>query len=378
MKEKIRVAVVYGGKSGEHEVSLQSGASVIHHLDKNRFDVIPVSIDKNGKWQFNDLQLIEKSKSKALPIFQHAPEMMLVAQGNGKASLASVQKIENNNSLQDIDVVFPVMHGPLYEDGAIQGLLELADVAYVGSGVLGSAIGMDKDVAKRLVEAACVPVVPYLCLKREHFLRSKETSISAIKQSLSLPIFVKPVNMGSSVGVHKVKHWDDLLPALEDAFLYDRKVLVEKGINAREIELAVLEEINGSTFVSVAGEIIPSSQHEFYSYDAKYLDESGAALKLPADLTSSQKNEAKEIASKCFAALECSGMARVDLFLDKDTNKLYFNEVNTIPGFTAISMYPKMMEASGIPYPELLARLIQLALHQHEAKKGLKRDFSAK
>lgn len=366
--KKIRVVVLYGGKSGEHEVSLQSAASVIQHLDRDRFEVIPVSIDKQGRWQWNDLALIEESRRKALPIFQNAPEMRLEPQSSGPTML---QPVTGGGTGRPVDVFFPVMHGPLCEDGTIQGMLELADVAYVGSGVLGSAIGMDKDVAKRLAGAAGIPVAPYVALKREQFDADPKAAMAAAK-SLSLPVFVKPVNMGSSVGVHKVKRWEDLAAALADAFQYDRKVLVEQGIDAREIELAVLED--EPLFVSVPSEI-RAVGHEFYSYEAKYLDASGSSYDLPAKLSPEETRRAQEIARLAFTALECEGMARVDLFLDRKSGELFFNEVNTIPGFTAISMYPKMMEASGIPYPELLTRLIELALRRHQQKRKLKREF---
>jgi D-alanine-D-alanine ligase len=366
--KKIRVAVLYGGKSGEHEVSLQSAASVIQHLDRSRFEVVPVSIDKSGRWQWNDLALIEASKGKALPIFQNSPELRLQSQADGKTLLQPL----SGGQGKAVDVFFPVMHGPLCEDGTVQGMLELADVAYVGSGVLGSAIGMDKDVAKRLAKAAGVPVAPYLCVKRETYDANKAAALLEAKK-LRLPVFVKPVNMGSSVGVHKVKKWEDLETALQDAFQYDRKVLIEQGVNAREIELAVLD--GDPLFVSTPSEIRALGKHEFYSYEAKYLDESGSSYDLPAKLSAGETKRAQEIALSAFTALECEGMARVDLFLDRDSGEFFFNEVNTIPGFTSISMYPKMMEASGVPYPELLTRLIELALRRHEAKQKLKRDF---
>lgn len=369
--KKIRVVVLYGGKSGEHEVSLQSAASVIQHLDRTRFEVIPVSIDKNGRWQWNDLALIEESRRKALPIFQNAPEMRLQPQASGPALLQPI----SGGSGKSVDVFFPVMHGPLCEDGTVQGMLELAEVAYVGSGVLGSAIGMDKDVAKRLAKAAGVPVAPYISIKRESYDRQKSAVITEAKK-LKLPVFVKPVNMGSSVGVHKVKRWEDLEAALADAFLYDRKVLIEQGVNAREIELAVLED--QPLFVSLPSEIRALGNHEFYSYEAKYLDEAGSSYDMPAKLSSAETKRAQEIALLAFQALECEGMARVDLFLDRDSGEFFFNEVNTIPGFTSISMYPKMMEASGIPYPELLTRLVEIALRRQAEKQRLKREFHAK
>lgn len=368
--KKIRVAVLYGGKSGEHEVSLQSAASVLRHLDRERFDVLPISIDKSGKWQWNDLKLIQQGSS--LPIFADAPEMRLTPQGDGRAALEPIAA-PSAPSFQDIDVFFPVMHGPLCEDGAIQGLLELADVAYVGSGVLGSALNMDKDVAKRLAAAAGLPIAPYLALSKARF-EMEPSCWREAQTKLTLPVFVKPANMGSSVGVHKVKRWEDLEAALRDAFQYDLKVLIEQGIDAREIEVAVLEE--EPLFISVPSEITASGKHEFYSYEAKYLDAEGATIQLPADITTAQAEEVKRLAAQAFRALECAGMARADFFLERGSGRLFFNEVNTIPGFTSISMYPKMMEASGLPYPKLLTRLVELALARHKAKHALKRDFS--
>lgn len=366
--KKIRVAVLYGGKSGEHEVSLQSGASVIQALDRDRFEVIPVSIDKTGKWQWNDLKLIEQAQAKALPIFRDAPEMRLAPQPDGRASLEPVRAGAGN--FRDIDVIFPVMHGPLCEDGTIQGLLELADVAYVGSGVLGSALGMDKDIAKRLAKLAGVPVAPYLAANRG---LSPAQIESRARKELRLPVFVKPCNMGSSVGVHKVKDWGSLAAAIHDAFRYDDKILVEQGVNAREVEVAVLDGNPPTT--GVVSEITANAQHEFYSYEAKYLDQNGATIEMPAKLSPAAAKEVNELGVRVFEALECAGMARVDFFLDRDENKFYFNEINTIPGFTSISMYPKMMEAAGVPYRELLSRLVDLALKRHESKRRLKRDF---
>lgn len=376
MTKKIRVAVLYGGRSGEHEVSLQSGASVIANLDREKFEVIPVSVDKEGRWQWNDLKLIEKNQSKALPIFQDAPEMRLKPQADGRASLEPINS--GSKSMGDIDVIFPVMHGPLCEDGAVQGLLELADVAYVGSGILGSAIGMDKEVAKRLAHSAGIPIVPYVGITKVNFQRDPGSAEKRARSSLKLPVFVKPANMGSSVGVHKVKKWEDLVPALEDSFQYDLKVLIEEGIDAREIEVAVLETINGSPFVSVPSEIRAAGKHEFYSYEAKYLDPNGATIDLPAKITAEQVTTVQKYAAEVFEVLECGGMARADFFLDKVTNKFYFNEVNTIPGFTTISMYPKMMGASGVNYKDLLSRLVLLALHRQQQRHGLKRDIADK
>ncbi len=376
MSKKIRVAIVYGGKSGEHEVSLQSAASVLKNLDKSRFDIIPISIDKKGQWQLNDLKLLEQSKGKELPVFREAPTVSLTTQENGKTQLATM-KANEIQSLQDIDVVFPVMHGTFGEDGTIQGLFEMANIPYVGCGVLSSSVGMDKDFSKRIAMAAGIPVAPYLYLKAYEWKHNSNHWKKLVTEKLHYPVFVKPANLGSSVGIHKVKKEADLAKALDDAFLYDTKVLIEVGVNAREIEVAVLENLEeGKTpLLGTVSEIVPNGAHEFYSYESKYLDEHGAELILPAKLSAAQVEEAKAIALKTFAAFECSGMTRVDLFLDRDTNKFYFNELNTIPGFTSISMYPRMMEHAGIPYAKLLTHLIELALKKQEQKNKLKRSF---
>ncbi|MBW7970531.1 D-alanine--D-alanine ligase family protein [Bradyrhizobium sp. BR 10289] len=371
MAGKIRVVVLYGGRSGEHEVSLKSAASVLRHLDRSRFEVIPVSIDKEGRWQWNDLHTLDQINAVSLPILADAPEMRLTRGADGRGTLMPVAP----GAPVEIDVVFPVMHGPLCEDGAVQGLLELADVAYVGSGVLASAVSMDKDVAKRLAEFAGIPVAPYRVLGRKAFTQDRSASLAKATEGLCLPVFVKPCNMGSSVGIHKVKTWDALGAALDDAFRYDVKVLVEQGIDAREIEVAVLE---GETlFASVASELNPNAHHEFYSYEAKYLDPDGARVDLPARLDAPQMERVRSLATQVFAALECSGFARVDFFLDRQSGQFYFNEINTLPGFTSISMYPKMMEASGVPYAELLSRLVDLALERYRQRQSLERGYAS-
>jgi len=272
-------------------------------------------------------------------------------------------------------VVFPVIHGPLCEDGTIQGLLELADVPYVGCGVLASAVAMDKEVAKRLARDAGLPIVSYVSLRQEHWRKEKRQVAERLEKELRYPVFVKPANLGSSVGVQKVKAGGDLTAALENAFQYDVKILVEVAIDAREIELSVLENLDSGTdpLVSVPGEIEPN--HEFYSYEAKYLDENGAALTIPAKLETEQIRRVQEMGRKVFLAMECEGMARVDLLLDRTSEELFFNELNTIPGFTSISMYPKLWEASGINYTELLSRLVDLAMSRHKRKKALVREF---
>ena len=372
---KLRVAVLYGGRSGEHEVSLQSAASVINHLDRQRFEIVPVAIDKQGRWHLNDISLLEGKKS--LPVFKDAPKVVLPPNVAETSSGSALIHLGESGEPRAIDVVFPVVHGPLCEDGTIQGLLELADVPYVGCGVLASAVAMDKEMAKRVARDAGVPIVPYVSLKHEIWKKQKRPSAEKIQNELGYPVFVKPANLGSSVGVHKVIEPAELERALEDAFTYDAKVLVEVAINAREIELSVLEnpEAGADPLVSVPGEINPT--HEFYSYEAKYLDEKGAELIIPARLDAPQTERAQEIARNIFSAIECEGMARVDLLLDRTTGQFFFNELNTIPGFTSISMYPKMWEASGINYQELLSRLVDLAISRHQRKKALVREFQA-
>jgi D-alanine-D-alanine ligase len=269
------------------------------------------------------------------------------------------------------------MHGPLCEDGTIQGLLELADLPYVGCGVLASALAMDKEMAKRVARDAGIPIVPYVSLRHEVWKKEKARFAESIQEQLGYPIFVKPANLGSSVGVQKVKEPGGLNAALEDAFKYDRKVLAEAAVNAREIEVSVLEnlEAGAEPLVSVPGEIVAA--HEFYSYEAKYLDENGAALIIPAKLDPEKAKRAQDLGRKIFTALECEGMARVDLFLERTSGEFFFNELNTIPGFTSISMYPKLWEASGIGYRDLLSKLIDLAISRHEKNKTLVREFRA-
>lgn len=371
--KKLRIAVLYGGRSGEHEVSLQSAASVINHLDRDRFEIVPVAIDKGGRWHLNDISLLQGKHS--LPVFKNAPEVVLAPNPADTRSGGALIRLGESGEARGIDVVFPVMHGPLCEDGTIQGLLELADLPYVGCGVLASALAMDKEMAKRVARDAGIPIVPYVSLKRETWEKEKQQSAKRIQEYLDYPVFVKPANLGSSVGVHKVKEPNRLNAAVEDAFNYDRKVLVEAAINAREIEMSVLENLQDGTdpLVSVPGEIGPT--HEFYSYEAKYLDEKGAELIIPARLDSEETKRAQHIAKKAFSVLECEGMARVDLFLDRISGEFFFNELNTIPGFTSISMYPKLWEAAGINYQELLSKLVDLAISRHEKKKTLVREF---
>jgi D-alanine-D-alanine ligase len=380
-QNKIRVAVLFGGRSGEHEVSLLSATNVIQYLDRSRFEVIPIGIDKQGVWFLGDDVLRKELNAPAtLELLRDSERMLFNPDGIGRnlqAIQASQLIPQFKNSERLFDVIFPVIHGTLCEDGTVQGLLELAEIPYVGCGVLASAVGMDKDVAKRLIMNAGMRTAPYVAIKRGQWDKKSDHFCDLVAAQLTYPVFVKPSNAGSSLGVEKIKTPADLHDAINRAFQYDTKVLVEQGINAREIEVAVLEslELGHDPIVSVAGEIRPT--HEFYSYEAKYLDQDGAELLIPAAMSLDMQEKAREFAKNIFEILECEGMARVDLFLDKDTNEFYFNEINTIPGFTQISMYPKLMSASGVEYSELLTHLIMLALQRHERKSELCREYTA-
>lgn len=372
---KIRVAVLYGGRSAEHEVSLQSAANVIQFLDPSRFEVIPIGIDKQGNW-FLGNDVFKKSLShKSVSQLNHdawfAPEWI----GNPSHKLPA-QTLPPASSGPHFDVVFPVVHGSLCEDGTLQGLLEIAGIPYVGCGVLSSSVGMDKDVSKRLALHAGINVAPYLVLKQDQWKANPDYFSQKINEKISYPLFVKPANTGSSIGITKVKTSAELVSAVKKAFQFDTKILIEKALNVMELEIAVLESLqdSGEPIVSVVGEVRPT--HEFYSYEAKYTDEKGADLLVPAAISDNLKEQARNMARNLFHILECEGMARVDLFLDKDTQQIYFNEINTIPGFTQISMYPKLMQASGISYSDLLAHLIQLAMKRHENKSQLIRDYA--
>jgi D-alanine-D-alanine ligase len=366
VSQRIRVAVLYGGKSSEHEVSLESAKCVLDNLDLERFEVLPIAIDRDGTWHAQDLAQLRATTDRALPLDSSGSQVTLAGRPQG----AVLQGLQS----RAIDVVFPVMHGTLCEDGAIQGLLELADVAYVGAGVLGSAIAMDKDVAKRLVLAAGIGSAEYVCVRAPQWPLHAAEIAERVANELGYPVFVKPANLGSSVGVAKVAGPHELERAIGAALVYDTKVLIERAVDAREIELAVLESIDQTAppDVSVPGEIIPKGG--FYSYERKYLDPEGAALQIPAVLSASQIADAQRIAREVFCVLECEGMARIDLFLERNTGRLLFSEANTIPGFTTISMYPKLWEHSGLPYPALLSRLIDLALRRHKRRAALKRE----
>ncbi|KYF65894.1 D-alanine--D-alanine ligase family protein [Sorangium cellulosum] len=371
---KVRVAVLFGGRSAEHEISLLSARFVVEALDRDRFEPVLIGIDKAGRWLLQDeALLLGAARDPRLARLNDAmPEIALDAHPGpaGEATLTVP-----GGARSPIDVVFPVLHGPTGEDGCVQGLLELAGVPYVGSGVLGSAVGMDKDVMKRLLREAEIPLVPHVTLRRAAWDRDSGAcleQIAALSPAGSGfgPIFVKPANLGSSVGVRRVTARAELEAAVEHAFEFDLKIVCEQGIEGvREIECAVLGD--DDPIASVPGEIVVGHADGFYSYAAKYIDAEGATIRIPADLSPAEANAVQLLALRTFRALEASGMARVDLFLAPDRS-LYVNEINTIPGFTAISMYPKLWEASGIPARELIARLIALALARGARKSRLR------
>jgi D-alanine-D-alanine ligase len=366
--KKIRVIILFGGRSAEHEVSLLSARNVFLALDRERFEPLLIGIDKQGHWRIEPektlleaagdpriLKLVAAGRELTVPV--HPEDKTLEDSSNARPLMASD------------DVVFPVLHGTYGEDGTVQGLLELADIAYVGPGHLGSAIGMDKDVTKRLLAQAGIPVVPWRVVTA-HAMKRNAARCLDLASELGFPAFVKPANAGSSVGVSKVKSAAELEPALHAALAFDTKVLVEAAVNAREIECAVLG--NDEPVASMPAEIVVHHKDGFYSYDAKYVDADGSEAKIPADLPSETMARVRDLAVATFRALELAGMARVDFFLDKDRGDFYVNEVNTIPGFTAISMYPKLWEATGVPIKELVSRLIDLAIERRAARRALK------
>jgi D-alanine-D-alanine ligase len=360
-KKRLRIGVLFGGRSGEHEVSLASAASVIRGLDKAKYEAVPIGITKEGHWR------VGVGAQKMLPeILRGGQNVMMSAD----PSAAKLVTLDGGSGGQRLDVIFPVMHGTFGEDGTIQGLLDLAGLPFVGAGVLGSAIGMDKDVAKKLLQAAKIPVVPWVTVHRHDWERDPKAVQRAIEKKFKYPVFVKPATLGSSVGMTKVHSRSELGPALSLASEFAMKILVERAVVAREIEVSVLG--NNEPKASVPGEIVP--HREFYDYAAKYLEE-GTQLLIPAKLSREQVKKIQALAVSAFRALELSGMARVDFFLEKRGGRIFLNEVNTIPGFTSISMYPKLWEASGIPFVALLDRLIELALEQHREKARTKYEI---
>ncbi len=396
---KLRVGILFGGRSGEHEVSLLSAASVLKAIDKTKYDVVPIGITKDGRWLTAE-HAERLLKGEAVPE-KHlragdpdaTPGAAVLAAGESvvvppepvrhDAGLAPFQTDADVTKTNrddahlrraadraiNVDVIFPVLHGTFGEDGTIQGLLELADMAYVGAGVLGSAAGMDKDVMKALFRTAGLPIVKHVTVLRSAWEGAQRKVEKLVESKLKYPVFVKPANLGSSVGISKAHDRKELGPAIEEAAKFDRKIVIEEGVGgkkhkAREIECAVLG--NDEPKASVAGEIVPCK--EFYDYDAKYLAE-GSELVIPAKLTKAEMKRVQTLAIAAFQAVDCAGLARVDFLMEPKSRKLYVNEINTMPGFTAISMYPKLWGATGVSYPELIDRLIQLGMERHRDKK---------
>lgn len=352
--KKINVAILFGGKSAEHEVSLRSAKNVFDAINKEKYQPILIGIDKQGRWLLN-------KDSRALltagKIDEASDSVAMIPQSHG--TLANFSHPANQPA---IDVVFPILHGPFGEDGTVQGLLKLANVPFVGAGVLGSAVGMDKEVMKRLLRDAGLPIADFLVYKD-----FEKIDFNFVADKLGLPFFLKPANLGSSVGVHKIKIQADFAAAVADAFRYDRKIIMEEFIKGREIECAVLG--NDEPLASLPGEIVVNA--EFYSYEAKYLNENGARLEIPAKLDKDLQKKIQDLAVKTFQTLSCEGLGRVDFFL-RENSDVVVNEINTMPGFTSISMYPKLWEASGLSYTELIDRLIQLAVERFAKEQKIK------
>ncbi len=362
-KKKIRVGIVFGGRSGEHEVSLASAASVMAKLDGEKYEAVPIGITKEGSWLLGTepKQLIAAHEDVYEGAGLESSKAVTLTGDPRLRRLIPVQSGEKLGSEGAVDVIFPVLHGTYGEDGALQGLLEMANVPYVGCGVLGSALGMDKEKMKMLFSSVGLPSADYLVYRRNEWERSPERLMDVIEQRLGYPCFVKPVNLGSSVGVNKAHDRAELQRAIDEAAEFDRKIIIERNINCRELECAVLG--NDEPIASVVGEVIASN--EFYDYRAKYID-GKSQVTIPADIPQTTAEEVRRQSIQAFLALDLSGLARADFFLEKETGKVYINEVNTMPGFTSISMYPKLWEASGLSYTELLDRLIELAIERHE------------
>jgi len=365
-QQKVRVGVIFGGRSGEHEVSLNSAQSVMRALNPDKYEVIPIGIDKNGRWLTGDV-VGTLTEGKA----SHHATLLPDPQATGLMQLDEGERV-GLTAVSQLDVIFPVLHGPYGEDGTVQGLLELANLPYVGAGVVGSAVGMDKAIFKQVMTANGLPVLPWLLVQSKDWRIRPSDILSEIEAILTYPVFTKPANLGSSVGISKCRNRDELRAGLDEAASYDRRIVVEQGVNVRELEVSVLG--NDEPVASVVGEVRP--RREFYDYVAKYVSDDSELI-IPADLTPAQSDEVRRLAVQAYKAIDCAGLGRVDLLLDVDDGRLYLNEINTIPGFTRISMYPKLWEATGLPYSQLLDRLIELAIERHEEKESLKKSFES-
>ncbi|MHB9144133.1 MAG: D-alanine--D-alanine ligase [Symbiobacteriia bacterium] len=370
---KIRVGIIFGGRSGEHEVSLMSARNVMEAIDPERFEVVPVGITREGRWLLTGDPWLALQGGVAaaggLPVALLGASTGEVGRQPRLPAAAAGQAV---NLSDRVDVIFPVLHGTYGEDGTIQGLLEMADLPYVGGGVLASALGMDKVMAKTVWEQNGLPVTPYLAVLRRDWERSEDSVISQVEAAFSYPVFVKPVNAGSSVGVGKAKNRQGLVQAMDDAVRYDRKILIEEFVDGREVECSVLG--NDDPIASVPGEVVPGN--EFYDYRAKYIDDNSDLI-IPANLDAETTKKVQETAVAAFRALDCAGMARVDFFVTRQDSRVIINEINTIPGFTKISMYPKLWAASGLSYRDLISRLIDLALERHQDRLRSATTFQA-
>jgi len=366
--DKIRVGVVFGGRSGEHEVSLRSARSVMHALDPARYEVVPIGITKDGRWFAGDVEALVAGPTQPATLLPEPSDAALMALERAGAGSAST----GLSVITQLDVVFPVLHGPYGEDGTVQGLLELAGVPYVGAGVVGSAVAMDKAIFKQVMVGNDIPVLPWVLCTRRQWQREPQSVIEAVEAAFPYPVFTKPANLGSSVGISKCNDRDELRAGLDEAARFDRRLVIEQGLDhCRELEVSVMG--NEDPIASVVGEIRP--RRAFYDYVAKYMAEPGSEdeseLIIPAELTAEQADAVRALAVRAYKAADCAGLGRVDLLLDKPSGRIYLNEINTIPGFTNISMYPKLWEATGIGYSELLDRLIGLALERYQEKDEL-------
>ncbi len=383
--KKKRVAVLFGGRSAEHEISILSARFVVESLDRERFEPVLIGIDKSGRWLAQEeTALLGQARDPRLVRLNEAGARVKLEPSSMRPSSTDAAIVADTlphgvleiagSSPLDVDVVFPVLHGPMGEDGTVQGLLTLANVAFVGSGVLGSAVGMDKDVMKRLLRDAGLPIVPYLCVSAARFARARGQVVAeALRLGAGSPLFVKPANLGSSVGVSKASSGPEIEAAIDLAFGFDQKIVIEVGVaGLRELECAVLG--NDEPIASRVGEVVVDHPDGFYSYAAKYVDETGATTLIPARLSTDEESEIQRLAIATFRTLECAGLARVDFFRGGD-GAIFINEVNTLPGFTAISMYPKLFEASGISGKELVSRLVDLALERARERAKLKTSY---
>ena len=371
-QRKLKVGVIFGGRSGEHEVSLQSAQSVMAALDGTKYEVVPIGITRNGRWLTGDVVAAltngseEAERATLLPDPEARGLIQMEMQETHPANLAEVT---------ELDVILPILHGTYGEDGTVQGLLELADIPYVGAGVVGSAVGMDKAIFKQVMIANGIPVLPWRLFSAQYWRKNRDAIVAEIETILTYPVFTKPANLGSSVGICKCSNREEFIAGMDEAAQYDRRIVVEQGINGRELEVSVLG--NDEPVASVVGEIRP--RRTFYDYAAKYLAEPGSddesELMIPAELDGETAVAIRALAIQAYKAIDCAGMGRVDMLMDRKTDNVYLNEINTIPGFTQISMYPKLWAATGLSYPELLDKLIDLAVERFEEKGQLKRSF---